>query len=207
MNRLTRRTKDGGIDLLPESRESVIEKITQAIKRLAEYEDTGLMPDRAAELAQAEEHDQLVISPVPVGNNKLAFGISDDPDDSDAPPRIVTIECDRLDSLEIWGKCPRHEVVVEVDGWEIGNSDIGKTVFLTFEEAAAAMSARHWTDEELEKLWEELGDVPMDPETECLEEAFFIWEKGTDREDIWHWFDERHSKGVAYLLYRVEPED
>lgn len=24
---------------------------------------------------------------------------------------------------------------------------------------------------------------------------------GTHREDIWHWFDERHSKGVTYLMY------
>ena len=56
-------------------------------------------------------------------------------------------------------------------------------------------------DMELERLWEELEDVPMDPETECIEEAFYIWPTGTDREEIWHWFDERYSKGVPYLLY------
>ena len=27
------------------------------------------------------------------------------------------------------------------------------------------------------------------------------WGPGIHREEIWHWFDERHSKGVAYLLY------
>ncbi len=53
----------------------------------------------------------------------------------------------------------------------------------------------------LEKLWHEFGDVPMDPETECIEEPFLCFPVGTFREDIWHWFDERYSKGVAHLMY------
>lgn len=57
-------------------------------------------------------------------------------------------------------------------------------------------------DEELEELWAQLEDCPMDPETEKIEEPFMHFQAGTDREDIWHWFDERHSKGIAYLLYR-----
>lgn len=56
-------------------------------------------------------------------------------------------------------------------------------------------------DEELENLWEKFGDIPMDPETECIEEPFLYWGSGIHREEIWHWFDQRHSKGVAYLLY------
>ena len=57
-------------------------------------------------------------------------------------------------------------------------------------------------DEELEELWGRFGDVPMDPDTECIEEPFMGWGAGVNREDIWRWFDQRHSKGVAYLLYR-----
>ena len=56
-------------------------------------------------------------------------------------------------------------------------------------------------DKELEKLWSKFGDVPMNPETECMDEEFLSFPVGTHREDIWHWFDERHSKGVAYLMY------
>lgn len=56
-------------------------------------------------------------------------------------------------------------------------------------------------DKELEDLWAEFSDVPMDPETECMDEPFLGFPAGTHREDIWHWFDERYSKGVAYLLY------
>lgn len=56
-------------------------------------------------------------------------------------------------------------------------------------------------DEELENLWAEFADIPIDPDTECIEEPFMGWGVGISREEIWHWFDQRHSKGVAYLLY------
>lgn len=56
-------------------------------------------------------------------------------------------------------------------------------------------------DERLEELWDQLSDVPMNPETEKIEEPFACFPAGTEREEIWHWFDQRHSKGVAYLLY------
>lgn len=56
-------------------------------------------------------------------------------------------------------------------------------------------------DKILEDLWAEFSDVPMNPETECMEAPFLGFPAGTFREDIWHWFDERHSKGVAYLMY------
>ena len=55
-------------------------------------------------------------------------------------------------------------------------------------------------DRELEKLWQQFGDIPMNPETECIEESFLNFPIGTNREEIWHWFDEQHSIGVAYLM-------
>lgn len=61
-------------------------------------------------------------------------------------------------------------------------------------------SDRAFRDVVVEELWDNLTDVPIDPETEELDEPYYIWPKGTDKEDIWHWFDEYHSKGVAYLL-------
>lgn len=58
-----------------------------------------------------------------------------------------------------------------------------------------------YTDEQLEEYWSRFGAVPMDPETECMEDDFLCFPRGTHREEIWHWFDKRHSKGVYYLLY------
>lgn len=61
-------------------------------------------------------------------------------------------------------------------------------------------------DKLLEKLWDGLEDIPFyekDGE-QYIEEDYFEFKKGTSREDIWHWFDERHSKGVHFLLYEYE---
>lgn len=58
----------------------------------------------------------------------------------------------------------------------------------------------HDRDAILEELWSALEDVPMNPETERMDEDFLDFPAGTLREDIWHWFDERHSRGVAYLM-------
>lgn len=50
-------------------------------------------------------------------------------------------------------------------------------------------------------LWKAFEDIPMNPETEEIEAEFLGFPAGTHREEIWHWFDKKHSKGVAYLLY------
>lgn len=60
-------------------------------------------------------------------------------------------------------------------------------------------------DENVERWWEELADVPFDdpgPEADMvLAEDWGQFEKGTKREEIWHWFDEHHSRGVAFLMH------
>ncbi len=60
------------------------------------------------------------------------------------------------------------------------------------------------TNKELRDLWDQFEDVPMNPETECIEDTFHIWPAGTHREEIWHWFDERYDGGVHALLYGDE---
>lgn len=55
-------------------------------------------------------------------------------------------------------------------------------------------------DEQIETIWDVFEDVPLD-ENECIENDWFGFPKGTDKLDIWRWFDERHSEGVHYLLY------
>lgn len=72
----------------------------------------------------------------------------------------------------------------------------------SFRAATQNMPTLRQRDTELEKMWDKFADVPMDPETERLDADFMHFPAGTDREDVWHWFDERHSKGIVYLLYR-----
>lgn len=59
-------------------------------------------------------------------------------------------------------------------------------------------------DRALEMMWDELADVPFDEDENgrlILSEGWMCFEAGTEREDVWRWFDERHSCGVAYLLH------
>ena len=67
--------------------------------------------------------------------------------------------------------------------------------------SVSAMDTLKQRDKLLEEKWLELENIPFDPETEKLESPFMHFPIGTDKEDIWHWFDERHSKGIVHLLY------
>jgi len=62
----------------------------------------------------------------------------------------------------------------------------------------------NYTDEELNEKWDELANVPFDEggsdEDLTLEEPWRIFPKGIAREDIWMFFDDNHSKGVAFLM-------
>jgi hypothetical protein len=60
------------------------------------------------------------------------------------------------------------------------------------------------TDTELEALWNSFGDVTVD-EKDRIDVPWLGWEVGTHREDIWAWFDEEHSKGVAWLFQNCIP--
>ena len=51
--------------------------------------------------------------------------------------------------------------------------------------------------EYIKDLWVEFGDVPMNPNTECIEEEWNGFVAGTHREEIWHWFEEFYGISVA----------
>ena len=49
----------------------------------------------------------------------------------------------------------------------------------------------------IDKLWEELGDVLVDETGVYIDQDFYIWKKGTEKEEIWHWFDVRTTGGIG----------
>lgn len=57
-----------------------------------------------------------------------------------------------------------------------------------------------WKETYVKDLWEEFGDVPMDPETEEIENPWKHFLPGTHREDIWHWFEETFNVSVAEFM-------
>jgi hypothetical protein len=59
------------------------------------------------------------------------------------------------------------------------------------------------TFDAIKRLWSELEDVPValdeDGDT-VIDSDFGLWKRGTSRERIWQWFDERCPHGVAVDL-------
>lgn len=76
---------------------------------------------------------------------------------------------------------------------------------------------------QIEKLWKEFGQVAFTEDEESslvldqeykialmvdfedgrksVDKMLIYFPEGTDREEIWEWYDKNHPKGVAYLLY------
>lgn len=91
-----------------------------------------------------------------------------------------------------------EEILQMFDKLEDCNASYNATLENAVEKVKKEISL---TDEVLEFLWERLGDVPVDDDG-FLDDCFMGYEPGTDREEIWHWFDEYHSEGVAALMNR-----
>ena len=58
----------------------------------------------------------------------------------------------------------------------------------------------NWKQIYVKDLWEEFGEVPMNPETEEIEEPWRYFLPETHREDIWYWFEEQFDISVAELM-------
>ena len=60
------------------------------------------------------------------------------------------------------------------------------------------------SDSEVEEKWAELEDVLFKEDENkelILAHNWFLFSEGSSREDIWKWFDKKHSKGVAWLMH------
>ncbi len=49
----------------------------------------------------------------------------------------------------------------------------------------------------LDIMWEQLGDIPVNEAGTTIEENFYNWDKGAEKEKIWHWFDDRVNGGIG----------
>jgi len=51
------------------------------------------------------------------------------------------------------------------------------------------------------KQWSDFGDISID-NSNCIEQEFLTFDIGTDREDIWVWFESEYDLSVAEdLMY------
>lgn len=61
------------------------------------------------------------------------------------------------------------------------------------------------TIDQLKRLWEEFADVPVNND-DGIEQKFLDFERGTDRMEIWKWFDDHCPNGLVKDLLGGMPK-
>lgn len=65
------------------------------------------------------------------------------------------------------------------------------------------------SDKKVEQLWDELDDVLIEEDEEgrmILANDWGEFSKGTERKEVWDWFDKHHSKGFVWLMNEYEKD-
>lgn len=76
-----------------------------------------------------------------------------------------------------------------------------------YENSSSLTLETKYLDKFLERKWTELEDIVFKEDEvgrELLDEKYWDFELNTEKEEIWHYFDHNHSKGVYYLIYEYE---
>ena len=96
-------------------------------------------------------------------------------------------------------------------GNDYGTSDIKVFVDNWFDRTKELEAERAREDNlnKARQVWDELTDVPMDPETECIESDWKQFPAGTHREEIWHWIEDTYHVSVAedLMFYDMEEKE
>ena len=133
-------------------------------ERLKEYEDTGLVPEeikkheaaynecltrtyrpfkqKISQWLQAEKDGRLVVLPCKVGDTVYSLSYSRGAQKHFVAERKVE------EILYCSNRGVRPWIICCFGGWRFDNCDIGKTVFLTREEAEAALAQKGSTNED-----------------------------------------------------------
>ena len=149
MERLTKRTKTGGVLMASEHEEKYTaeEWICMLQDRLADYEDSGVTPERVVWMKEVIE--------IAFDHDKSRVERAHELHVADKEGRVLILPCKRGDGIYICsaGRAWRFWVtdvstlngrtVLNVQGFgTIAADDIGKTAFLSFEEAERALEER-----------------------------------------------------------------
>ena len=140
MERLTGKNKHGGIIVHIEGVHPEV-AVDRAIRKCSAYEDTGLTPERCAELAAAEAEGRLIVLPCKVGDTVYLIPKQKIYRADKEPPitaetvidiGVENVGCDTGKQFWIY-----IDPSKEPDSMEL----LGKTVLLTRAEAEAALAA------------------------------------------------------------------
>ena len=126
------------------------------------------------------------------------FFIISDEDENKYVCDLINDNWNNVDTCILWAA---YKLFVEAD-WKFSYKKIKIQGTNELGEYKVVMEIDN-NDTLIELMWETLTDVNID-EDECIEQNWFVFPVGTYREDIWHWFDEHHSKGVGWLMNDYE---
>ena len=104
----------------------------------------------------------------------------------------------------IWEKSSSIDDCIQIAIWRIIPFCEVRNIFVViYDQNSHTVKTYMDTDNLIQDLWKSFSNVPFDDGEKdlVLGQDWFIFEKGTEREDIWQWFDSHYSKGVVSLLY------
>lgn len=65
------------------------------------------------------------------------------------------------------------------------------------------MTLQDIIDKNLEVLWKEFQNVPVDHNGN-LKAIWYTFPRGTNKNNVYDWFNRHHSRGLAYLMEEVK---
>ena len=70
---------------------------------------------------------------------------------------------------------------------------------------AKELTLQNIIDKNVEALWKEFQSIPVDRNGN-LRAAWYAFPKGTNKNEVYGWFDRHYSKGMSYLMEEVKKE-
>lgn len=104
----------------------------------------------------------------------------------------------------IWEEAHSIDDCIQMAIWRIIPFQEIRNIFVViYDEGGNVVKTYLDTDDLVQDLWKSFSNVPFDDGEKDLElgQDWYIFQKGTEREDIWQWFDAHYTKGVVALLY------
>lgn len=104
----------------------------------------------------------------------------------------------------IWEESSSIDDCIQIAIWRIIPFCEVRNIFVViYDQNSKSVKTYTDTDDLIKDLWKSFSNIPFDDGEKdlVLGQDWFIFEKGTERKDIWKWFDSHYYKGAVSLLY------
>lgn len=108
----------------------------------------------------------------------------------------------------IWEESSSIDDCIQIAIWRIIPFCEVRNIFVViYDQNSKSVKTYTDTDDLIKDLWKSFSNIPFDDGEKdlVLGQDWFIFEKGTERKDIWKWFDSHYSSNHVILrMNRVE---